>query len=145
MTVLAGPGATAEEVLDAPPEEVSDLKLNRLTLRPIQDAGFADVDWESVASRNYGVPSTMPLVGSWGMSISSGRDRLEEGEPTLDLTRHGPGFTDTFLFVSAHYRLNHWTQLFGRVTGIRAQDQPIADVVTDADVSAFTVGVSLRF
>ena len=112
-------------------------------------AGLEDllgsVDWTSIAKMNHGTPSMMSLGNSWGMSLSSGMDRLEECEPTLDLVRHGPGFADTFVSLSAHYRLTRSAHLVGRVAGIRAQDEALSDVVDDADVSAFTLGVYMHF
>lgn len=109
------------------------------------ESGLRQTDWSSIAKMNDGTPSLMRIGDSWGMSLSSGMDRLEDGEPTLDLVDHGPGFNDTFLFLSAHYRLTRSAHLIGSIAGVRAQDEPFSDIVGDGGVDAFTLGVYMNF
>lgn len=107
--------------------------------------GDPGVDWASVAEMNRGTPSPVDLGAGWAMAVSSGQDRLEECEPTMALTEQRPGFTDTFLYLSASYRLSRSAYLIGSVAGVRIQDQALSEAVDEAELSSVTVGVSFRF
>jgi hypothetical protein len=130
------------------PEALAALPLSLdLDLSTARADALADlaVDWASVDRMNHGAVSVHNLGSRWGMAMSSGQDRLEECEPTLALTQHQPGFSDTFLFVSATYRLSPWAHLIGSVTGVRIQDQALSEAVDDAEFSSATIGVYFQF
>jgi len=128
-----------------PPRDVHAPMALRLTDTRGQTMGDLGVDWASVDRMNLGSVSVVNLGSRWGMAVSSGQDRLEECEPTLALTQHSPGFSDTFVFVTATYRLSAWAHLMGSVAGVRIQDQALSEAVDDAEFSSATIGVYFQF